>query len=158
MWDVFDIIGYSCGSKLDVRPSLIPGSGLGLFASSFFAKGSFVTVYDGVVRHVSAMPAARDSFSCGPFTHAHKIPGTEYIVCGFRCVLFGRGLGSFSNHHRHNNARVVRLPGKYRYQDYASCPLLQSFLVLVTVCDIEPGAEIYVKYSKLTMNRLGILQ
>ena len=148
--------GFGVGEHLDVRASVIEGAGLGLFSRRLFTSGTIISIYDGHVSHKSCIPVMPYRLATSTFTHLHSIPRTDFVVWGFRFVIHGRGVASFSNHSYCPNARVVCRPGAYPYTGSRSCPWLTSHLALVAVTTIHPGQEITIKYSKHTCARMGI--
>ena len=139
-----------------VAQSRLPNAGLGLFSRQVFAPGSILTVYDGVVQDKLFLERAHDTYGDQAYSHAHAIPGTSYTVVGLKCITFGRGLGSFANHSSANNARIVTKRGRYPYFNAQECPFLDRFLALQATQQIENTDEIYVRYPKSTLCRLGI--
>ena len=148
-------LGYGPGPMLVVSPSTLANAGYGLFALTTFMPGHIVTLYDGVVV---------DKLSVGPvhkleenaFTHACSIKGTEYRILGLKFVTRGRGLGSFANHSKFNNAKLQVKRGRVRYYNDIACPFLDRYTVIVAKDRILPGDEIFVKYDATTLARLGI--
>ena len=148
-------LGYGPGSMLVVSPSTLSNAGCGLFALTTFVPGQIVTLYDGVVV---------DKISVGPvhklnqnsFAHACSIKGTEYCILGLRFVTRGRGLGSFANHCKTNNAKLHVKRGRVLYYNDIACPFLDRYVVLTATAHIAPGQEILVKYNDTTLARLGI--
>ena len=99
------LLGYGPGSRLFVSTSTIQNAGCGLFSNCVFMPGQTISLYDGVVVDKSVLGPVHDQPS-GSFSHACRIKGTEYRVLGLTYVMRGRGLGSFANHNRTNNAKL----------------------------------------------------
>ena len=92
--------GFGPGEHLCVRSSAIDGAGLGIFAKTIFRAGDIITVYDGHVSLRIFAPIYAYQTVCASFDHLHAIPGTEFIIWGFKYPTHARGLGSFANHSR----------------------------------------------------------
>ena len=133
---------------------------LGLFAKARFYKGDVVTEYGGILRSVSEM---RESVPREKWTHARRIPGSDYVRDGYDMSLtFDRtfqdaisyptsseyvrshGIGFMANtgSRREINVRIV------------SCPprrdgMTPDWLFLVATRRINPGDEIISPYNNL---------
>ena len=148
-------LGFTSGSQIFVDLSTQPSAGYGLFSNTSFVSGDAISLYDGIVIHkLETVTAA--SLQASSMTHACSIKGSEYVILGFRYVLKGRGLGSFANHAPNNNAVLRKKRLKVRYHNHRNCPFLDSCMVVEACDDIGPGDEIFVKYSRNTLARLGI--
>ena len=148
-------LGYGPGAMLVVSPSTLAEAGCGLFARTTFMPGETITLYDGVVvDKISVGPAHK--LDDNAFTHACSIKGTEFCILGLRFVTRGRGLGSFANHCKSNNAKLHVKRGRVQYYNDIACPFLDRYVVITATSHIAPGQEILVKYDATTLARLGI--
>ena len=148
--------GFGPGEHLCVRSSAIDGAGLGIFAKTIFRAGDIITVYDGHVSLRIFAPIYAYQTVCASFDHLHAIPGTEFIIWGFKYPTHARGLGSFANHSRLPNARVLKRSQQFPYVNIHNCPDLNHHLVLIALRDINPDEEVTIKYPRNTCLRLGI--
>jgi hypothetical protein len=111
-----------------VTESLIKGAGNGLFASKFYKRGDYITLYDGEI------VSRKEAWHRPCLTHMAGREGV--IVDGLKEPIVGRGGGSFANGSklcRETNAEIVACLG---------C------LVLRAKEDIESHSEIIVHYGR----------
>lgn len=90
-----------------VRPSNIPGAGLGLFASHHIAANVIISVFSGVLVDGTAKPAPGDPHWM--HSHKHELPldgdGPKSID-GVRYPLYGVGAASFANYTGKNTKKL----------------------------------------------------
>ena len=152
----FFSFGFGPGENLCVRTSVIVGAGLGLFAKKRFRADDIITVYDGHVSHRVFVPILPYEATTFHFEHIHAIPGTEFVIWGFKYPTHARGLGSFANHARHPNAGVLKRRQQFPYVSIHNCPDLKHHLALVALRDINMDEEITILYPRNTCSRLRI--
>jgi len=116
------------GVLCEVRDSLIPGAGLGLFTTTRLKKNTVVTWYDG-------KPVSRELALVHPNpTHLMSVTH-DLILDGLRKVSRNCGGVSFANHcARGSNAKIKRLESN-------QC-------VLITTRDVEGGEELLYNYGR----------
>mmetsp|Transcript_25742 Transcript_25742/g.66589 ORF Transcript_25742/g.66589 Transcript_25742/m.66589 type:complete len:191 (+) Transcript_25742:13-585(+) len=115
---------------LDVRESLIPGAGLGLFATRSFARGETICEYTGRVltlRQILRM----------------SVPEREYVMGGFGLNTFvdagpdANMLARYINDNQDDsalNAEFVRIMYDHR-------------ALVIATRNVKPGEEIYASYG-----------
>ena len=138
MFDIFHAVrydAYGCNDSLvELKDSLNPVAGRGVFSKCFFKKGDYITIYDGQVMNVE--PLEKD--------YALQVRGNIWVD-GLREPLKRKGLGSFINREQRNlklykNCKIISVSSKYiEYCGYA---------VVVACRDIDYGDELYTTYSK----------
>jgi hypothetical protein len=137
-FDIFHAVrygAYGCNDSLvQLKDSLNPVAGRGVFSNCFFKNRDYITVYDGQVMNVE--PLQKD--------YALQV-GVNRWVDGLREPLKKRGLGSFINREQRNlklykNCKIISVPSKY----IESC----GYAVVVACRDIDVGDELYTTYSK----------
>jgi hypothetical protein len=108
--------------RLTVRASSI--AGLGLFALTDIAKGTYLTEYDGERK------SRCDLGNVHPQTHVAECEGV--YVNGLRVPIHGRGMGSFANHSTQPNCRKLLVGAK---------------VVLVATKQISSADEVTMNYG-----------
>lgn len=115
--------------RFELRPSTVPGAGLGVFARAPLPAGAELEVTGVLVR--------RDSVAdrCTHFADHHK------FTVGADLLLIPAGLGGMVNHAAAANLDRVELPGR---------------VVLRTRRPVAAGEELFFAYSAAARARLGI--
>lgn len=137
-------IGY-IGHGLEVKLSLIPNAGNGLFATVPFAKGALITEYDG---YYVSKDAAKELAERNPeaASHFRGVP-TGDVIAGFKLPKEADGWGgaSFANDRRDssNNSKL---------EDIWQGPVCRVFLVATE--DIAAGDEICTSYGSTYWKRV----
>lgn len=136
-------IGEPLGVMVDVRESLIPGAGLGLFARVPVTKNQVLTWYAGRTLDRAQAAAVKDpSF----------LRSTEFdvVIDGIRIPQAGEGAASFANHARgvHKNVKFVTV---------FDAAIHANRIVLKALRDITADEEILVDYGRHFWHRLGQL-
>ena len=111
-----------------VANSRIECAGNGLFASKYFKRGEYITLYDGETL------TKKQAWKRPCLTHMAGREGV--IVDGLKQPIVGRGGGSFANGsqlYHDSNAKIVAWLG---------------YLVLRAKTNIEPDNEIIVHYGR----------
>lgn len=122
---------------VDIRPSTIPGAGLGLFALQEFKSGELIAPYKGEILTRAQMNERYDLEDGGLAPYALQINANTFIdsACS-------RGTGAFINTKpRHNNARFSVYSGRAGHPPSASVRATKR---------IAPGEEIFVDYGPRT--------
>lgn len=115
--------------RFDLRPSAIPGAGLGVFARAALPAGAELEVVGVLVRRDSVADRATH------FADHHK------FVVGADLLLIPTGLGGMVNHAADANLERVELPGR---------------VVLRTRQAVAAGEELVFAYSPAARVRLGL--
>ena len=148
------------GSGVHVGPSQIPEHGLGLFATSSFAKHSILTFYDGFVLDRQVLWSETVGYQ--PTSHTLSLFGSEFVVQGLQHAIEGMGGGSFANHRPppvanciyfcvppHQHAVEYTLPALGLEQ-----PLPMCFIKALR--SIRPGDELFCNYGRETCEIIGV--
>lgn len=123
---------------VDIRPSTIPGAGLGLFALKEFKKDDLIAPYKGEIITKAQMD---ERYGDGLAKYALQINKNTYIDSACQ-----RGTASFINTNpRKNNARFSVYSGRSGYPPGASVRATKT---------IPEGAEIFVDYGPDTARYL----
>jgi len=116
---------------VDIRPSTIPGAGLGLFALKEFNNGDLVVPYKGEILTKEQMD---ERYGDGLAPYALQINKNTYVDSACE-----RGTGSFINTNpKKNNARFSVYSGRSGSPPAASVRAIRK---------IPAGAEIFVDYG-----------
>lgn len=125
-------IGYGC----EVKPSLIPSAGRGLFTCRSVAAGKLITQYDG---EIISFEEGRILQQQGGHSHIRSLVPQHTCISGLQEPLPGRGGGSFANHSTEfRNAQFKKL-----LKD--GC---KEEIWLVATQDVSGGSEIYLDYGE----------
>jgi SET domain-containing protein len=114
--------------RFEVRPSAVPGAGLGVFARMPLPAGAELEVVGVLVRRDS--PADR----CTHFADRHK------FRVGADLLLIPVGYGGMVNHSPEPNLERVEFAGR---------------VVLRTLRPVAAGEELFFAYSDAARERLG---
>ena len=145
------VLGWGSGDRL--RVLFDPGpKGLCLYSQAHFCPGDPITIYDGHLVHKTASLRPTSPDYQMRSSHFHSM--YDYVVCGFRDVYQGRGVGSLINHSFRPNAKIAIRRGLWPYHGVSM--LDPTYLLVLCAKHISPGDEITIKYSKLTCSRLRI--
>tara|TARA_B110001450_G_scaffold202089_1_gene191267 strand:+ start:346 stop:744 length:399 start_codon:yes stop_codon:yes gene_type:complete len=123
---IYDLSTIDNGVR--VAESRIKGAGYGLFASKFYRRADYITLYDGEI------VSRKEAWQRPCLTHMAGREGV--IVDGLKEPIIGRGGGSFANGSRlcrDANAQIVAWLG---------------YLVLRAKEDIQPHSEIILHYGR----------
>ena len=123
------LIELPADDRFEVRPSAVPGAGLGVFARVPLPAGAELEVVGVLVRRGS--PADR----CTHFADRHK------FRVGADLLLIPVGPGGMVNHSPEPNLERVELPGR---------------VVLRAVRPVAAGEELFFAYSDAARERLGL--
>jgi hypothetical protein len=123
------LIDPPADDRFEVRPSAIPGAGLGVFARAALPAGAELEVVGVLVR--------RDSVAdrCTHFADHHK------FTVGADLLLIPVGVGGMVNHAAAANLERVEFADR---------------VVLRTVRSIAAGEELVFAYSAAARERLGL--
>lgn len=123
------LIDPPADDRFELRPSSVPGAGLGVFARVALPAGAELEVVGVLVR--------RDSVAdrCTHFADHHK------FVVGADLLLIPTGLGGMVNHAAAANLERVGHPGG---------------VVLRTTRPVAAGEELFFAYSEAARRRLGM--
>lgn len=122
---------------VDIRPSTIPGAGLGLFALQEFKADDLIAPYKGELLTLAQMNERYHLEDGGLAPYALQINANTFVdsACS-------RGTASFINTKpRHNNARFSVYSGRAGHPPSASVRATKR---------IAPGQEIFVDYGPRT--------
>lgn len=155
-------------SVVEVKQSLIPNAGLGLFLTKPVCCGEPLTLYDGSPEpKPNPIEAGVDRSLGDASSHFASLSPHPWIIKGIRAdsvldssALLGRGLASLCNHCSSPNARLAVVsqpahPLELWYCDpsgFVSCP----GVVLVATSDLKADTELTINYGRQTCERLGI--
>lgn len=116
------------GEGVYVTESKIPNAGYGLFASKFFNRGDYITLYDGEVL------SYKSAWSRRIITHMCTREGV--YVDGIKEPVLGKGGGSFSN--------------TSKLKKYANSEIVGNLgnIMLRALKIIKPDDEILVFYNQ----------
>jgi hypothetical protein len=121
------------GNGVEVKASLLPGAGLGLFsgANTAFLKNEFITAYSGkTITRAQANRARNHNPRLA--SHMRATGDRGFIIDGDRIVHAGRGGGSFVNQGPSINARFENVGDK---------------VFLVASQNVPPQTEFSVNYG-----------
>lgn len=147
------------GNGVVVKPSTLPGAGLGLFASRPFKKNEIITEYVG--RIISKTEAVH-------ITHADPARATHFcalslnhsVIDGLRTPVVGMGGASFANdsnkHPPYNSRFYTTEKPMPKLPDHRTGNLELKRLFLKAKQNIEANDEIFVDYQNQTRKRMGI--
>lgn len=123
------LIDPPADDRFEVRPSAVPGAGLGVFARVALPAGAELEVVGVLVR--------RDSVAdrCTHFADHHK------FTVGADLLLIPTGVGGMVNHAADANLERVEMPGR---------------VVLRTRRPVTAGEELFFAYSPAARERLGM--
>lgn len=145
------------GDGVTIRDSLVPGAGLGLFATRDFEKGELITKYEGpVITREDALRHRQENVANA--SHFLSMPGDRFsVVMGVRDALllkqFSLGGGSMANtigDSARINAEFVCVPGA---EGLGGCAYLK---VKRNGERIVAGDEIFVDYTKGGREMMGL--
>ena len=123
------LIDPPADDRFEVRPSAIPGAGLGVFARAELPAGAELEVVGVLVRRDSAADR------CTHFADHHK------FRVGADLLLIPVGVGGLVNHAADANLERVEYPGRE---------------VLRTRRPVAAGEELVFSYSESARQRLGL--
>lgn len=128
---------------LEVRESLLPGAGRGLFARHAIAKGMWLCVYTGTVHSLGALLRAKNN---------GEHLSSDYLMGGFG--LFSVDAGP----HPEVLARYINDP--YNNPERRNVYFLKlrkpRKALVVALRDIEPGDELYAEYGSSYWRHRGV--
>ncbi len=123
------LIDPPADDRFELRPSSVPGAGLGVFARVALPAGAELEVVGVLVRRDS------DADRCTHFADHHK------FTVGADLLLVPVGLGGMVNHAAEANLERVEHPGR---------------VVLRTARPVAAGEELFFAYSEAARRRLGM--
>ncbi len=123
------LIDPPADDRFEVRPSSVPGAGLGVFARADLPAGAELEVVGVLVRRDTAADR------CTHFADRHK------FRVGADLLLIPVGVGGLVNHAADANLERVEFPGR---------------VVLRTRRPVAAGEELFFAYSDAARERLGI--
>ena len=132
------------GGGVVVRPSTLPGAGLGLFAVDGFASRDIVTEYSG-------RALSRGEARAPDTVRTHIAARTGTIVLGISDAAAaaegGRGGGSFANNCFINAPR--EMGARYNVELYESSRRLgRLYLRVRAQATVRPGDELFLNYGR----------
>ena len=140
------------GNGLEFKPSGIPESGDGLFASRDFSKGTAVTWYDGDLLFVLKVIGKKNPKVMGEWSHWRSVPEHDLVVRGIRRgfgAFEGRGGGSLANHDPSrqnctfkNSTKTISMFCEDDFQ-WWQVPVM----LIVALQDISVGDELFLDYG-----------
>jgi SET domain-containing protein len=116
---------------LEIKPSTLPGSGMGLFTKTFIPKGSRIVEYKGRITTWKEVEHDSDNGYIFTVTPKHVIDARPHKKALARYANDARGL-----------SRVKGLTNNCVYNREGLKIYIES------VRDIQPGSEIFVGYGK----------
>jgi hypothetical protein len=121
------------GNGVEVKTSLIPNAGKGLFSGPHraFLKGEFITGYSGKVITRAQADRARNH-NPRLASHMRATGDKRHIIDGDRIVHAGKGGGSFVNEGPGINAKFENVGNK---------------VYIVATTNVAPNTEILVNYG-----------
>lgn len=114
--------------RFDVRESTVPGAGRGLFARTALRRGDRLEAIGVLVR------AGSLEDTCTAFADAYKLRAGD-------CLLIPCGYAALVNHADTPNLEKVVEEGR---------------VFLQALRDIQPGEELFFRYSDYALERFGI--
>ena len=142
------------GNGVEYRPSGIPESGDGLFATRAFAKGEQITWYDGDLKHVFKIfgKKALTTEESRQWSHWRSVPELDFVIRGIKRgfgAFDGRGGASLANHcpDQQNCAfrNGTKLVAMFCDDDFQWWPVRPT--TLVALRNIIDGEELFVDYG-----------
>ena len=117
--------------QLEIKESIIPGAGRGLFTNKFIPKGTRIVKYKGRIRTWKEVQHEGTNFFIYYVTRNHIIDASRYKKSLARYINDAKGLQKMKG--LNNNAEFIR----------------DGFKVFVRATwDIPADAEIFVSYGK----------
>ena len=139
--------GVACvGNGVEVKQSLIPDAGKGLFATVAFDKNDYITEYDGFYM------SKDEARSLSPRKTTHfRTADSDTVIDGFKDPMraVGHGGASFAN----DGKRPGSNNSKFKRVWDSKFVVYRVFLVATE--RIEPGDEILVSYGNNYWKRFG---
>lgn len=142
------------GDGIDVRQSTLQSAGGGLFATRWFAKGEYITLYDG------AAITREHAEKLTPSLQTHVGAHAGCYVAGLRDAISGRGGGSFANDPRiylHPETQEVCIDQSKRERinaDKAGSAYTDKFCIKAKRF-IAPDEEIFLSYGDNPATAMG---
>lgn len=130
---------------LEVKPSTIPGAGLGVFAKTDFESGIILAEYRGIIILNNEMNVARYSDKCLELNKEVSIVGCNCIAClindaiQFKEIYTGNEIAEI----RKNNSFPL-----YPDKDY-NCVYMNTFskIFVMSIRSIKQGEELFCNYG-----------
>lgn len=122
--------------SLEVKKSLIPGAGMGLFATSTFKRGDRVIEYTGEIITWA---------ECQKRNEALDGVGLYYFYVSDRKCIDAQNVPESLARYANDAAGFVRLPG---FRNNSRFEVIKGKPYIIASRNIKPGEEIFVAYGK----------